>query len=162
MKFKNNLKLITIAVSAVISVAAAGIAFATEFGADDPLISKSYLDNVFYTQVTEYIDAKIASIPTSAPAAAASTEYQVITLTKGQTLYARSSMEFILRPGSQATVVSPLETNGIANVSTSIELYNGHEVPINNYCIIPRADGRGILCTSDVAYVMVRGAYEIA
>ena len=41
------------------------------------------------------------------------------------------------------------------------ELLGGTEVPVNAYCLVPRGDGRGIVCTSEVAYVMVRGKYEI-
>lgn len=164
MKFTKKLKLITIAVSAAITVTAASLAFATDYGANDPLISKSYLESVFYPQLTAYIDARITAAAGSLSASTTTTqsaEYQIVTLYKGQSLYAKSSMEFILRPGASAVVISPSASNGIADLTNATELYNGNSVPINTYCVIPRGDGRGISCVSDTAYVMVRGAYEI-
>ncbi len=139
--------------------AAVGIAVADDYSNADPLVAKSYLEQVFFKQVTDYVDTKTAQV--ASPIPAASTEYQIVTLTKGQTIAATSSLEFILRPGSSAVVISPLPENGIANLTSGSELYNGTEVPINAYCLIPRGDGRGITCTSDTAYIMVRGSYEI-
>lgn len=160
MKITKRLKAVTIVSAAVISLTAFSIALAAEYSADDPIISKSYLDSVFYNQITNYVDTKIAeSKQTAAPQA--STEYAVITLTQGQSLYAASSLELILRPGAGAKVISPIAENGIANLTHGTEIYNGEDIPINAYCIIPRADGRGIQCTSGTAYILVRGAYEI-
>ena len=156
MKFTKKMKIMTFIATAAISITAAGLALASDYGADDPLISKSYIDNVLYPQIVAYVDSKATAAPS-----AQSSEYQIITLYKGQTLYASSSLEFVLRPGAAMSVVSPSATNGIADVTTATELYNGYNVPINSYCIIPRGDGRGITCLSDTAYVMVRGAYEI-
>ena len=158
-KRKMNIKKHLTAIAAVLSVsltaAAFGFTLADNYSGSDPLISKSYLDNVFLGQVTSYVDEKIAQVP------AAQSNYEVITLQNGQTLCATGSLEFILRPGATATVVSPIPENGIAELSSSTELYHGMSVPINAYCLVPRGDGRGILCTSETAYVMVRGAYEI-
>ena len=159
MKNITKKRLAIAAATLAIACATAAFCFTTaqDYSAADPLISKSYLDSVFFKQVTDYVDTKVAS----APAAAAKTEYEVITLTKGQSLYAASSLEFILRPGSSAAVVSPVTANGIADLTNGSELYNGQNIPINSYCLIPRGDGRGIICTSDTAYIMVRGSYEI-
>ncbi len=153
MKKSNRLKFAALALAVSCTAAAVGIVAAQDHSSSDPLISKSYLDQVFYKQITDYVDSKTA--------AASGSEYQIITLTKGQTIAATGSLEIILRPGSSAIVVSPVAENGIANLTNSTELYNGYEVPINAYCLIPRGDGRGITCTSDTAYVMVRGGYEI-
>ena len=161
MKLTKRIKTTAIAVSAAAVLAVFGIVLAQEYGAEDPLISKSYLDNVFYSQITQYVDAKVAAVQAAPAAPAQSVDYQVITLQKGQTLYAKSSLEFILRPGASAIAVSPSTENGIANVSHGVELMNGYPIPINVYCVIPRGDGRGVQCLSDTAYIMVRGQYEI-
>ncbi|MBR3996067.1 MAG: hypothetical protein IKI97_12405 [Clostridia bacterium] len=168
MKLSKRIKFISLVSAAACAIAAVGVVLAAEYSTEDPLISKSYLDQVYFKQITDYIDSKISSLPENEPEKApetavdsASSQYQVITLTKGQTLSAVSSLEFILRPGSSATVVSPIAENGIANLTDATELYNNAEIPINAYCLIPRGDGRGIVCTSETAYVMVRGTYEI-
>jgi len=93
---------------------------------------------------------------------AASSSYVVVELTKGQKLRVKSgSLELILRPGGTATVISEYKTQGIADLTTGDELLNGKSLPINHSLLIPRADGRGITITSVIAYIMVRGDYEI-
>lgn len=160
MKFSKRVKILALAAGTALTVAAVGAVLATEYSVEDPLISKSYIDSVFYPQITAYIDQTVEQA-TAQSSTETSSEYQVITLTNGQTLAATGSLEFILRPGASATVVSPIAENGIANLTDGSELYDGNSVPINAYCLIPRGDGRGIVCTSETAYVMVRGAYEI-
>ncbi len=160
---KKTLGLIAVSLATVCTTAAVGIAVAQDYSANDPLISQSYLEQVFFKKVTDYIDTKVAQIPQTpaSETAPVKSEYEIVTLTKGQSLCSTSSLEFILRPGSSATVISPIPENGIANLTSGSELYNGTEIPINAYCLIPRGDGRGVYCTSETAYIMVRGSYEI-
>ena len=104
--------------------------------ADDPLITLSYLNGAV--------------------------SYTVVEMKKGQSLRAKSnSLEIILRPGGEASVVSRLADLGLADLTAGAELLNGNKMPVNHAVLIPRADGRGISITSDIAYVMVRGDYEI-
>jgi hypothetical protein len=104
--------------------------------ADDPLISLSYLNSA--------------------------TSYTVVELKQGQKLRAKSnSLEIILRQGGTAVVISPFKNQGIADLTAGVELQNGEKLPVNHALLIPRADGRGISVTSDIAYIMARGDYEI-
>ena len=94
--------------------------------------------------------------------AEANLSYEVVTLNNGQMLVAvDGSLELILRPGGTAAVYSEIAGNGVADLTNATELLGGTAVPVNAYCLVPRGDGRGIVCTSEVAYVMVRGKYEI-
>lgn len=175
MKFTKRIKIALAAGILSVGIAAASIIFASDYSTNDPLISKSYLDSVFLPRLTTYIDGKLTelktaleatiaqSIPEEKPAeAAVNTGYEVITLSLGQQLCAKdASLDFILRPGSSAKVYSEIPSNGIADLSSGTELLSEAEIPINAYCLIPRPDGRGIVITSEVAYVMVRGSYEI-
>ncbi len=175
MKFTKRIKIALTAGILSLGIAAASIIFAYDYSTADPLISKSYLDSVFLPQLTTYIDGKLTELKTTleeaisqssantqAPPAAQITGYEVITLTAGQKLCAKdASLDFILRPGSTAKVYSEIPSNGIADLSSGTELLSEAEIPINAYCLIPRADGRGIIVTSEIAYVMVRGSYEI-
>ena len=93
---------------------------------------------------------------------AASTSYVVLELAKGQKLRVKEgTLELILRPGGTAVVVSDYKTQGIADLTAGDEILNGKNLPINHSLLIPRNDGRGIKITSVIAYVMVRGDYEI-
>ena len=174
MKFPKKTKLILIALALALCTALASFVFASDYSSSDPLISKSYLESVFLPNVLSQLDAKIdakiqelkgaeqAPDTTVKEETSIGVSYEVITLSLGQKLVAKEgSLEFILRPGASATVYSELESNGVAEMTSGTELLFGADVPINAYCLIPRADGRGIICTSEIAYVMVRGIYEI-
>jgi len=158
--------------------------------ADDPLVTLSYINKVFKPQIEQFVADKLKDFKPAAPAATttttptpvetkpapteppvqntyimsaeASVSYVVVELTKGQKLGVKSgSLELILRPGGTAAVISQFKTQGIADLTTGDELLNGKSLPINHSLLIPRADGRGISITSVIAYVMVRGDYEI-
>jgi len=158
--------------------------------ADDPLVTLSYINKVFKPQIEQLIAEKLKDFnpgansapstpstpsvtsPPSAPStgsgpaiqmpAGASVSYVTLELTKGQKLRSKEgSLELILRPGSGAVVISKFQTQGIADLTTGDELLNGKSLPINHMLLIPRNDGRGISVTSVIAYVMVRGDYEI-
>ncbi|MBE6551831.1 MAG: hypothetical protein E7665_06830 [Ruminococcaceae bacterium] len=87
--------------------------------------------------------------------------YEVVHLTKGQKLMAKSAVEIIHRAGL-CHAISPFSDQGLADMTASVELYNGDALTKNNYCLIPRGnDGRGIEVDSDEVYIMIRGEYTI-
>ena len=134
-------------------------------GEDDPLVTLSYINQVLKPQMEADILKKIAGqdikISDISPAASPSLEYQVVTMKKGELLLPKNSIELIVRPGSKAVIVSPIKENGLLDMTDGAELLDGKSAPINHMLIVPRADGRGIRITTDIAYVMVRGEYEI-
>ena len=137
--------------------------------ADDPLITLSYINKVYTPQISKTIDDKLREIATGSAGVStvssnsnASGSYSVLELKNGQRVRAKSeSLEIILRQGGTASVISPHKDQGIADLTSGAELLNGTALPVNHSLLIPRADGRGIYVTSSVAYVMVRGDYEI-
>ena len=89
-----------------------------------------------------------------------SSDYEVICLKKGSTLYADSVCEVILRSG-KAEIIAP-SINGIADLTSGSDLANSAAVPTQHSLLIPRGgDGRGVKVTSDEAYIMVRGAHHV-
>jgi len=113
--------------------------------ADDPLITLSYLNSV------------LAFAGNSG-----SGSYIVLELSRGQRVRAKNdSIEIILRPGGAASVISQYAALGVADLTSGTELLDGEDLPINHLVLIPRADGRAIIVTSDKAFVMARGDYEI-
>ena len=138
--------------------------------ADDPLITLSYINKVYTPQISKTIDDKLREIAAGSAGVStasssnsnASGSYSVLELKNGQRVRAKSeSLEIILRQGGTASVISPHKDQGIADLTSGAELLNGTALPVNHSLLIPRADGRGISVTSSVAYVMVRGDYEI-
>ena len=81
-------------------------------------------------------------------------------MSAGDAIYAVSSCEIILR-ANDVICIAPDETQGIADLTSGSEIYNGMRLTKNHLCLIPRGDGRGILATSNSVFVMVRGEYTI-
>lgn len=87
--------------------------------------------------------------------------FEVIELKKGNRLIGDNSTEIILRSGTGKAIAST--AGGLADVTsdTKGDLKAEENVPLNHLLITPRDDGRGIHITSQNAWVMVRGTYEV-
>lgn len=128
---------------------------------NDPIVTLSYLKDIFAPSLKAEIAGEIAA-ENQADHAECNAGYAVIQLEKGQKLTsANGTVELIVRPGSGAEVISDIADNGLSDVSEMKEVQNGEAVGINHQLIIPRNDGRGIVITSDVAYILVRGDYSV-
>lgn len=137
---KNKLKLLLVITVLAICVAATYIASA-QIGSDsDPVISLSYLEQIFKPELTEQMS------------------FKVVSLTKGQTLDCKAGAELILRMGT-ADIVATVK-GGLADVTEGTDLSDGTNMPSNHHLIVPVGDGRGLKATSD-CLVMVKGGYEI-
>ena len=110
---------------------------------------------------TEAVQVETEAVPaeTEAPANSAMpiTDYDVVYLTKGQTIV--GSSEFILRSGSAISTCPGI--NGITDITDGVDLTDGMEIPWNHLLLVPRDDGRGITVTSVEAYIMARGQYTV-
>ncbi len=156
----------------------------------DPIVTLSFLTTQFKNEMLEEIDKRVAAlsetlsaqlasqpqqpdpvpqqpdpVPTQpeieTPAAEpASTAFEVVELTWGDTLYAADACEIILRAGS-ALCIAPDPTQGLADVTDGNEIYNGQALTKNHLCLIPRPDGRGIAAASESVFIMVRGEYTL-
>ena len=122
-------------------IAAAGL---EPGSADDPLVTKSYVDSVISN-------------------GGGSSEYVVKTYPAGTTILGHQNCEIILRSGA-ATINSYKAAdgteNGVQDVTDGVDLTDGKKCPLNHLLIVPRTDTRGITTTTDV-YVMIKGGYEI-
>ncbi|MBE6673278.1 MAG: hypothetical protein E7599_07150 [Ruminococcaceae bacterium] len=71
------------------------------------------------------------------------------------------TMEIIVRRGN-VKVNSPIPTQGILDMTDSVEILNGKKVLEYHYLIlVGGGDGRGIVSQSGDAWILVRGEYEI-
>lgn len=118
----------------------------------DPLVAKSYVDTKI-SDLKTYVTESLNGVSSSS-----SSQYKVVAVPKGSTIYGGEGTEMILRNG-KATVVT--STSGLINMTTGVDALNGTAVATNNLFIVPRQDGRGFKVTTDGVNVMVRGYYEI-
>lgn len=144
-----------------------GTVFAADVGTgEDALITKSYLDQVFYPKITAYIDSKIAgnstttSSPTQtiSPASPDSSVFKLLSFKKGDIVICAEGAELVLRSGSAAIVAT--SRGGLSNLTKGTDLSNGAAMPLNNHLLVPRGDGRGFAVTAD-ALVLIKGAYSV-
>ena len=98
-----------------------------------------------------------------------SAAYDIVHMTYGQKLFSqKNSFEIILRTG-EAEVVSPFSyengseyVQGVADITAGVDLTDGTNIEKNHMLVVPSGgDGRGILVTSEDAYILVRGEYYI-
>jgi hypothetical protein len=158
--------------------------------ADDPVVTKSYVDQ----QIQQALGGKIStgSGNTSSGAdnnagngsntgstgtgssgstggdttlpplvSGASDALEIVMVKPGQQLIGASGAEFIVRSG-KAVIVSE-GTNGVADLTDGVDLTNGQEAPNNHLLSFPK-DGRGITVLDGNKYsltVMVRGGYSL-
>lgn len=120
--------------------------------ADDPLVTKSYVDE----QIRAALSGK-----TPGSSAGASQELTIVQLKPGFTLIADAGTEMIVRNGK--TVVVSDSVDGIPDVTTGTDVRNG-EVVENNHLLISPVAGRGIQPHESVTgtiFVMVRGNFTL-
>ena len=137
---RKNFKKLAIALAVVMGLTVTYTAMANPGSDSDPVISLSYLKEIFKPEVKEELSFRVVSVP------------------KGMVLTAHSGTELILRMGT-ATIIST-QSGGLADVTQGVDLQNGSKMPANHQLITPKDDGRGIVADTD-CLVMVKGDYEI-
>lgn len=150
-------KLIVAAVSCIAVGIVTTAVLAAPGDSSDPIISKSYIDNVLMPQITQYIDSKLGG-NSSADAGTSNPTFNVVEVKNGQTLIAESGTELILRMGG-GTIIATAK-GGIADTTAGCDLENGTQMPSNHLLIVPLGDGRGFVANDDVL-VMVKGGYTL-
>lgn len=167
-------------VGAVYNDTAIGAGTSQPGTADDPVVTKSYVDQ----QIQKALGGGASTSPGASTgnngstgtgstggsstdpglpplASGAADAVEIVTVKPGQQLLGKSGAEFIVRSG-KAVVVSE-GTNGVADLTDGVDLTNGQAAPTNHLLSFPR-DGRGITVLDGNKYsltVMVRGGYTL-
>ena len=161
---KNNRRLIlaVVAVFAVLSVPA----FAAEPGSSkDPLVTLSYLEDVFFDKIMDEVDDRIeernkdiAKEVTGTSGSGSGDTFSVVTLSEGQVLTGEIGCEVMLRVGT-AVCTSP-SAPGLIDQTNASTLNNGGTLQQNHMYMMTIED-RGVKATSGTVKVLVRGSYTI-
>lgn len=119
----------------------------------DPIITKSYIEQVVVPQIYAYIDE-------SAAMNSSATSFNVVTVEAGKTVLGGEGTEFILRMGTGKIIGTA--RGGFADVTVGTDLPDGTDIPANHHLICPLADGRGLKINSTGdAIIMIKGPYTI-
>ena len=148
-------------------LAMTGVSLAVEPGsASDPLVTLSYLNETFLGQIMTKVDQKITARNSQllqqsggGTGSASSVEFQVVTLSKGQTLTGDIGCEVMLRVGT-ASCVSP-SSPGLIDETTAGTLNNGGAL-VTNHLYMMTIEGRGVKAGSATTKLLVRGSYTVA
>ncbi len=172
---KKTIRIVLIALAAVLllGVAALAVDAATSAGTeDDPLVTLSYINDVFLPYVTdlfrrdleeketvlrENLEDRVAALE-RASGVSGSAEYIAETLEAGQTLVCLSGAELLLRAGRACVTADAAP--GLVDTSGSGELNDGEELAANHLYMVT-VDGHGIRAEEPVT-VLVRGSYTIS
>lgn len=164
MKFKLRKFSILLVLLLIISVGfniAAALSDGAEPGSEqDPLISKSYVDEIVANNTAEVAQLKQQMEELKNQQQSGGSEgFVVLNMKTGQTLLPGGGTEIILRSG-KAAAVSGQNGDNLADVTAGKDLVKGAAVVINHLLISSRDDGRGLKATAE-CYLLVRGAYKI-
>ncbi len=141
-----------------IVIASTVIVFSEPGGTDDPVVTKSYIVDKVIPEIKAYIDQQLGIIPSDGSVTASPVSFDVVSVSKGQSLIGEAGTELILRMG-KGTIIAT-QKGGIADTTAGYDLANGTAMPSNHLLIIPVADGRGFMASENVL-VMVKGGYTI-
>ena len=149
----------------VISCALMTAALAAEVGSSgDPLVTLSYLNDIFMEEILDEVDDKIdernrdiaKELSGQTGGGSSGDSFAVVTLTNGQTLTGDIGCEVMLRVGT-AVCVAP-SAPGLIDETTAGTL-NGGGALAQNHLYMMTIEGRGVLATADTVKLLVRGSY---
>ena len=138
-------------------------ALAAEAGSSgDPLVTLSYLNDTFFSQIMQRVDQKIAERTGQAlpgESASSASSFVVVTLSGGQTLTGGIGCEVMLRVGT-AVCVAPSDP-GLIDETTAATLADGGAL-VQNHLYMMTIEGRGVRATAGTTKVLARGSYTVA
>ena len=151
-----------IALAAVFVCFLVSVAYAaTAGGADDPLVTKSYLDGPFLEQVRAMVDQAVSEQKAELEALldqGGGNVFKVVTLSQGQVLEGDVGCEVMLRIGA-ATCGSP-DSVGLIDTTDGTVLGNGGAL-VTNHLYMVTISTRTVTATSGTVKVLARGPYTV-
>ncbi len=176
---KKTLRIVIILLAAALALGAAALAVDVSSAAagteEDPLVTLSYLNEVFTARVTELfhqeleekqealqgaLEERVSALEALSPGegGGGSADYVVETLYDGQTLVCQRGAELLLRVGEASVLAS--DTPGLVDTSTTGELNDG-EALVKNHLYMVTINGHGVRAVGTVK-IVVRGSYTVS
>jgi len=176
MKRKMKFAVALIVVSCIVVFGAVALAAGGDM--NDPLVTLSYLTNIFTPQVEQKVadmvslnqqslknevDASIAQWEEELSAMEdeedpVTSNFTVVTMSKGQVLTGHIGCEVMLRVGTATCVTN--EAPGLIDVTDASILNDGKSL-VKNHLYMVTIETRGVKATADTVKVLVRGSYTV-
>ena len=125
-----------VAVVMLVIVAATYMVYAEPGTENDPVVTLSYIKEIFKPELT----------------------FKVVEVAAGKTIYGEAGTEMVLRMGKGGIIAT--EKGGVADLTAGCDLSKGTAIPANHHLLVPVDDGRGLKVTEN-SLVMVKGGYSI-
>ena len=152
---KGKLKIYGLAVAVICLAILVNVAVAEPGSQSDPLVSKTYIEEILIPQLEDYVDSRVAD---SKGDSSEGPSFKVVDVKAGQKVICSAGCEVILRMGS-ATIIAT-EKGGLADTTAGFDLSNGTKMPSNHLLIVPLSDGRGVKADTDII-LMIKGGYTV-
>ncbi len=156
---KNKLFLMFQAVIVTATVIVATVIAAEPGSSDDPVVSKSYVDEKIEQLLTALESGGTININSASGINDAKVKFVPVHVGVGQKLLGGEGTEIILRVGRSFAVVPGTEP--LIDVTDGTEMKDTGELKKNHIVIVPRNDGRGVRVVED-AWFLVKGEYTIS
>ena len=138
-------------------------------GADDPLVTRSYLNGPFLQQIQSLVDKTVderkaeleealAKVQGQGGGTAGGNVFTVVTLSRGQTLVGDVGCEVMLRIGTATCGTS--DSVGLIDTTTGTNLGNGGAL-VTNHLYMVTISTRSVTATSGTVKVLARGPYTV-
>lgn len=125
-----------VAVVMLVIVAATYMVYAEPGTESDPVVTLSYIKEIFKPEMT----------------------FKVVEVPAGKSLYGEAGTEMVLRMGKGSVIAT--EKGGLADLTSGYDLGKGTAIPANHHLVVPVDDGRG-LYVAEKSLVLVKGGYTI-
>ncbi len=158
MKKRTKVTVAGILVGICLLICGGLVVFSAPGGADDPVITKSYIVDVVIPEIKAYIDERFGIAASEGTTTLHTNTFTVVNVPAGRNVTCDAGTELILRMGN-ATIIAT-DKGGLADTTDGYDLANGTAMPANHLLVVPLADGRGFHANTDMI-VMVKGGYVI-
>jgi len=173
---KRKFAISLVVAAAILLISGASILAASPGTAQDPVVTLSYLTNIFRPAVMNDVrnaeqemirqfetrlaelESRIQESGAGQTAAGTADRFHVVTLSRNQTLSASVGTEIMLRIGTASASGSE---PALVNYTTGETLSAGSGLTANHMYLIT-IEGNGIVATADTVRILVRGVYTIS
>ena len=151
-----KLPVFVLCLAAVLVLGFTVLAAGTAGTPEDPLITKSYLDQVVQPQMEKLFREQVAEVAAELQTTEAG-RFSALRLSKGQVITGIPGTQLLLRSGKAIAAVSGDDT-ALVDSTDAVELQHNTALAVNHLCLVTSESG-GIIAMEDDTVVLVSGSF---